>query len=98
MVIALCALMAGCSISSIERRLSYADSLEQSAARLREYGLVQNADALDGEAQKIREEVLSGGVPLSLPVLAKLLSGPTVEEPVGFAGPIQREEKKTQSF
>lgn len=79
-------LLAGCA-ADVERGLSYADSLERSAERLREHGHVQNADALEKEAQRHREATLSSSIVL-MAIVTQLFSEAPEQRPTGFAGPI----------
>ena len=55
-VLYLALLLAGCSAIDTERSLSYADSLDRSAAGLRKYGLLENAAALEQDAARVRRE------------------------------------------
>lgn len=98
-VIALCALMSSGAAASLERSMSIADSLQRSAERLREYGLVENAAALEREAEKQRRETLSSS--LLIESILKQLSqvfGTAVAKPVGFAGAITDEKPAPEHF
>ena len=73
------AMLAGC-VAGVERDLQYADSLERSAERLREHGPVQNAVALEQQAQRQRKEALSFPGPMNLGFLQRFFDEPAVED------------------
>ena len=95
-VIALCVLMSSGAAASLERKLSIADSRQRSAERLREYGLTENAAALEREAEKQRSEALSSTL-LIRSIIKQLFATP-VEKPVGFAGAITGEKPAPEHF
>lgn len=82
-VLSLALVLAGCSAIDTEHSLRYADSLDRSAAGLRQYGLLENAAALEQDAARVRRETRSSAT-ATLDVLTPLFDEFAAEESVGF--------------